>query len=207
MPLDDVELVNRACAVIGADPIDALTADVPGAQIASRRYASLLEAMIGLPIAWPFALRTKQLSKVAATAPLSGWSCQFVLPPEMIGEIVKVSDDATMPDGHFDRFAREGNYLLADCDPIYARIKVLPLPSEMSGPFRIAFETGLAAALAMGLASDKDLHDRLWNEAFGPPSMSMLGGLCGAAAQAAKAATPTPGPFTAADPLTSTWRR
>ena len=204
--VDKTSLINRACAVIGANPIDALDEDTPGAQIAALRYDSLLEAMIGLPVAWSFALRTLECTRLSDPTLLSGWSYAYGLPAQRIGEVVKISDVADDPDRHFTRFSQEGAYVLANAETLYARVKVIPTIADMSGPFRIAFETGLAAALAMGLASDKDMHDQLWDKAFGPPSMSMLGGLCGAAAQANKAAMPTRGPMTHYDPLTSAWR-
>lgn len=203
MALDKLSLINRACAIIGADPIDALDEDTPGAQIVSLRYDSLLEFCIGLPVhGFTFATATRQLSRRDGVTILNGWRFCHALPPDRIGQPIKVSPTADWPRVHFTDYIIEGNDAYSDCDALYALIHTLPEPAAMSGTFRRAFETALAGEFAMGLASDKKLRDQLLNDAFGPPSMQGTGGMMGAAIQADRASTPSNGPTTASDPLT-----
>lgn len=208
---EEILVVNSACAAIGADPIDSLDDDTPGAQIAKLRYHALLRFIVGLPWAWSFCLRTVQLSKIDDPAILSGWKFAFDLPKQIAGQAVvgapvAVADQKEFPDQKFTAYWLGDGHLTSDSEIIYARFKVLPKPLMMSGAFRYGFELALAAELAMGLASDKDLRDRLRNDAFGPPSAAGMGGAIGIAVQADKSSQQTAGPLRgASDPLTNAW--
>lgn len=202
MAIDQLTLINAACAQIGADPIDALDDDTPSGQAAALIYDSLLGYCVGL-FEWPFALATRQLSQRAGVTPLSGYTTVYALPADRIEEPVKAGPRADWPRQHFTDYTLQGGDLHCDQDTMYALIRTLPLPIQMSSTFRKTFQHGLAAELAMAIASDKALKSALWNEAFGPPTANGCGGLMGSAIQAARKSQPTFGPFTNSDPLTA----
>lgn len=207
MAIDKLTMINRACAIIGADPIDALDEDTPGAQIVSLRYDSLLEFCLGLnERGWSFATSTRQLALRDGVTPLSGWTKVFALPPERIEQPIKCAPTADWPRRHFTNYTIEGNDLHCDEETMFALIRILPDPSVMSAGFRHVFEIGLAAEFAMGLASDKDLKDRLREEAFGPISAGGKGGKMATAIQSDRTSQPSGGLADASDPLTSAWR-
>lgn len=207
MALDKLTFCNQAAGLIGADPIDALDEDTPGAQAISLLYDSLLEWCMGLRDGgWTFGKATRQCSQRSDVTPLSGWSKVYALPADRIGPPVKLAPSADWPRQKFTEYSIEGNDVHCNETALYALVPILPEPPAMHPAFRRAFMVGLAADLYFALASDKDGRDRLRAEAFGPPSMNGLGGLMATAIQIDRASEPSRGPVDGSDPLTNTWR-
>lgn len=201
MPLlADLDIVNAACAVIGADPMQSLTEDTGGGPGAELIYQEVVEFNFGI-YPFSFAREVRALSIDDNAHPLTGYSRVFDLPPQRIGPPLYVTDDASNPDRRFSAYKLSGDQVHTDAEALAAEIKFRPPPHRWSATFRGATITAVAARLAYSLAADRGMAEELHREAYGPPVENYRGGMMRAAINEDSQATPPRAMATWRNPL------
>lgn len=203
--LEKLTIVNEACALANATPIQSLEAQTPAAAMVRLAYDRVLGYCFGIH-RFSFSLSTRRLSRLAE-APETGWLYAFDLPADRVGPPVRLTDAPKEPRRHFTDFLIEGPQVHADAPDLWAQIRITPAPMLWSPPFRHAFTTALAADLALTVKRDKTLRQIMWSEAFGDARAGGRGGLLLAAISDDGQSTPSlDNPAVTHDPLTSAWR-
>jgi hypothetical protein len=189
-------IANRACAMIGQDPLQSLDDEVPGGQKASLIYDSLLDFCLAL-VPWSFSRDTVELNRLP-DAPLlegqpqpfeNGYRYCFVIPRGYKikpNRLLRSKD----PEDVLQRFEFEGDKLYCDDTRAFAQILIEQHPERWAGDFRHAFAVALAGYFAMAMADDKTVSEGKKAEAFGTSSQNYRGGLMGAAIQNDARVTP-----------------
>jgi len=176
----DLTLINSACVMIGAEPIQSIDAEIPASQAARSVYVGLIDDLLSF-YPWSFTKQTQQLQQLDGK-PDDGFAYRYLVPPDANGRPIQISDQNNFS-YDFTKYSYVGQELHADATQIWAIIKVSPLPVFWSPSFRFAATVALAGYLALAMTQDKDLKDRLLKEAFGPPDMLRRGGLMAIAIQ------------------------
>lgn len=205
MSLDGTTIVNRALARIGSAPIMSLEDETALARQCAAVYDDAVDLCLGLHD-WAFARMTVELSRIPLETftPINGWANAFDLPDNRLSDPLRVLANPKHPDRPLRRFALEAGRLFADETQVWATFVYRADPSTWSPVFRAAFITGLAATLAVAVASNTGLRDSLWKEAFGSDSQDMRGGLMGKAISRDVHGNPGSAPIgLAPDPLTN----
>jgi hypothetical protein len=208
--VNDRTIVNNALARVGASPLAALDEETPKARQVRAIYGDTIEPLLG-GHDWSFNRVTYALDAIAATAEndyvasdrkfKSGWRYGFALPGTRLGPPWVVLRDPRMPKDPLRDFAIEGAALYCDVSAVWARVGVRAQPDVWPPYFRLAATIGVAAALAIPMAHDKDLAQRLLAEFQGTPQEGGRGGLIGKAIGQDRAGAPVSAPHWR-DPLT-----
>lgn len=203
--LNELAIVNAACARVGEAPLQGLDQEVDAGQSAALLYDAVLELNLDI-YKFSFAKQIRQLSRDALGVALAGYTNVFHMPAERVGNPLYVTDAPTDPDRRFSRYAIVGTQIHADPDPLYAMILYRAPPQNWTGTFKMLQITALAAKFAISLCHDRALADDLQREAYGTPSDDMRGGLMRTAINADSFTSP-PRPAARDDnPLTAAWR-
>jgi hypothetical protein len=203
--LTNIDIVNAACAVIGAEPIGDFDEDTFGGQAASLIYEKIVDFNLSLT-QFSFAREIRQLSKIDGATPLTGWTVVYDIPGSTIGAPLWLTDDTTDPDRRFTRYILTGGRVHSDADPLFAMVRFRPDPRHWSATFRAATISAIAAEVAMALASDRQTHDTFMQKAYGTPSEQPRGGQMRAALTEDGIANPPRKPGWDNNPLTRAWR-
>lgn len=203
---DEIKIVNRACAEIGASPIQGFDDDTPSARKAKSIYPSERDFLFGL-YPWSFLTQRVQLVRQADPVNLYGWRYAFTSPIAIMGQPLALSPDRDFDDTKFRDYALEATRVLSDTDPLYAKVKVLVDAAAWEATCVAALVRALAGHFAFALRADKDTRTRLLAEAYGPPEAKFMGGMVGAAiAVDARANPPKALARGGSDPLTRAMR-
>jgi hypothetical protein len=184
-----LDIVNAACARIGADPLQDLDEETAGGQAASLLYEEIVDFNLSLN-PFSFGREMRQLSKLSSASPLTGWAYVFDIPGQHFGPPLYLTDDLTDPDRRFWRYTLSGGQVHSDTEPLYASVQFRPDPMRWSSAFRSATITALAAQFALSMASDRALYGELQTEAYGTPTENNRGGKMRAAISADSMAQP-----------------
>lgn len=187
--LNPLDIVNAACARIGAEPLQDLAEETIGGQAASLIYEATVDFNLGLT-PFSFSREMRQLSRVTDATPMTGWLYVFDVPGEHFGPPLWLTDDITDPDRRYDRYTLTAGQVHSDADPLYASVRFRPDPMRWSTTFRDATIAAVASKLALALASDRATYSELQAEAYGPPSADFRGGKMRAAINEDALATP-----------------
>lgn len=203
--LDQLDIVNAACSLCGAEPLQDVSEESVGGQAAALLYQQVVDFNLTLE-PFEFALEHRQLSRVAGDAPSSGYLYVYNVPGEILGPPRWFTDDPSDPSRRYSAYALITGQVHADAEALWAYVHFRPEPWRWSAPFRAATITALAAQLALSLASDNGTSEMLYLRAYGPPSENHRGGLMRAAITLNSQATPPrPAPHDN-NPLTRAWR-
>lgn len=200
----ELDIVNFACARIGADPVQSFSDELFGGQIAEAIYAPVVDFCLALH-EFPFALEQVLLTP-AAEPPLPGWTKVYVAPAGRVGDPVRVIASTGCPDRGTHRYQLVGERIHAEDEPLSALIRVRAHPSRWSPAFVEAVILALGAELALGLAADERRRDLLRRDAYGTPSEGYRGGAIGVAIAEARRATPARAVRLGAGPVVGAWR-
>ncbi len=197
-----LSIANRACAMIGIEPLQSLDDDTPGGQKAALIIDSLLDFCFALHT-WTFTRQTVELNRVTTATPKNGFVYEFVIPK---GFKIKPNRmlRSKMNDDVLTAFEFEGDRLHCDEQQVYAQLLIEQHPERWAGDFRHAFTVALSGEFAMAMADDKGVEAAKKSEAFGPSSMNFRGGLMGAAIQNDARNAPVR-KLPQNDPLTAAW--
>ncbi|MCO5091994.1 hypothetical protein [Bosea sp. (in: a-proteobacteria)] len=198
--LEDVDIVNRALARIGAPPVMALDDDDDFARAAQLIYLTDVEAALGR-LRWRFASRTLPLSRLSA-APVSGWRHAYELPGGALGLPEHYLTDPRQPRNHLRNFSIEAGEVHCDADRLFARCTVMVAPTYWPPEFRRAIIIGLASAFCVPVTHDVTLAEKLRQEAYGDPREGGVGGLLGRAIANEIASSPPSDDMDESNPLT-----
>lgn len=203
--LSPLDIVNAACAEIGADPLQDLDEDTLGGQAASLVYQNIVDFNLAIePFEFKFEIR--QLTNVADATPLSGYTYLLNVPGSRTGPPRWLSDDLTVPDRSYTQFRLIKGQVHAMHNPLYASVPFRPDPKDWEVAFRTATITAIASRLAIALASDLKTHNELKMRAYGTPQEQNRGGEMRNAINNNAQATPPRAIPVDDNPLTSAWR-
>ncbi|MEO4045236.1 hypothetical protein AAFN47_26895 [Hoeflea sp. CAU 1731] len=202
--LTHLDVVNAACARIGAEPIEDFDDDLGGGQAASLVYEEIVRFNLGI-YRFSWATTIRPLSMLTNATPFTGWDYVYELPAERLGPPLYITDDITCPDARFSRYTLVGSTVHSDAEALFAAIKFLPDPHLWSATFLSATVTALASDLSYALANDRQGKETLYREAYGAPSEMFRGGKMGAAIREDGQATPPRKPDYDNNPLTRAW--
>lgn len=204
--LTAVDIVNAACARIGAEPIQSFDDETDIAQAALLQYEETVDFNLSLSTFSSWAMEVRPLSRNSGATPLSGWTYVYDIPGPRLGPPVWLSDDITDPDRRTVRFTLVGNQVHADDETLHAFVKFRPDPERWPPAFRAATIAALAARFAISFASDRALAQQLQEEAYGTPSENHRGGKMRAAISEDSFATPPRKANWNNNPLERAWR-
>lgn len=203
--LDALDIVNSACAEIGADPLQDLEEETIGGEAAALVYASVVDFNLSIePFEFKFEIR--ELSQVADATPLSGYTYLFDIPGPRLGPPRWLSNDLTDPDCNYTQYRLIKGQVHAMDEQLFASVPFRPDPINWEPAFRKATITALAAHLATALASDIKTRDRLLLQAYGTPQEQNRGGEMRNAIQNNAQATPPVSAGWDNNPLVNAWR-
>lgn len=202
--LDDLDIVNAACAMIGEAPLQSLDAETDSGQAAALLYQSTLDFLLGTHN-FSFSREIRQLSRNDTVAKRAGYAYAYTLPAERIGDPLYLTDDPTDPDRRFSKYALVGNDAHTDAEEIWAMIRFRAPPYRWTAPFKMVAIKALAAELCIPLTHDRALADDLRTQAFGSPSENFRGGLMRAALSAEGFTQPPRAQNRDDNPLTAAW--
>lgn len=185
----DLEIINAAYALIGADPIQSIDIETPGAAAAVILWGRLFDHALGF-YPWSFATRAFSLA-LTADDPGDGWTNSFLLPAERIGPPLAVSDTKDFRI-QFTDYTLAEDRVHSDKATLWARCKFRAAVGTWSGPFTWAFTNAMAAEFALSVTSDAKLRQQLRTDTWGPETMMGRGGLMGQAIQVDAQAKPSP---------------
>jgi hypothetical protein len=182
-------IANRACALIGQEPLQSLDEDTLGGQRAALIYDSLLDFCMALT-PWTFRRETVELNRLP-DAPLidgqilnfkNGYRYLYTIPQGYKikpNRLLRSND----PEDVLVRFEFEGDKLYCDETRAFAQLLIEQHPERWAGDFRHAFTVALSGEFALAMADDKQVSGAKKDEAFGSSSQNFRGGLMGAAIQ------------------------
>lgn len=153
-----VGIVNRALDELGATPIVALTEGSSNANLASRNYDQVRDAVLRAH-PWNFASARLKLARLA-TAPVSGFNYAYQLPADFIRVIAVWDNDG---DVGTVRYRLEGDKrLLSDAEEIYLKyVQRITDPNAMSADFRDAVSLRLAVAMSLAITNSRQIREEL----------------------------------------------
>jgi hypothetical protein len=111
-----IKLYNEALILLGSRTLAALTDVRAERRTLDSVYDSTIEYMLDSGI-WNFALRPIELDESDDVESLFGWQYVFEKPEDYV-RLSKISDNETLAPTLED-FGEEGDYLLANCKPLY----------------------------------------------------------------------------------------
>lgn len=203
----DLAIVNAACAMIGEDAIQSFDDDDGGNSSAGLLYGAVVDFNLGLqPGGFQFCREMRQLSRVDAAAPFTGFLYVFDVPGPYTGTPVFLTDDPSDPDRRYNRYILTNSQVHASDDPLYAMVKFRPSPRLWTATFKRATITALAAELAFSLASDRNSRSDLLQMAYGSSIENYRGGQMRAALSEDGFSNPPRPMGTAGNPLEQAWR-
>lgn len=202
--LDDLDIVNAACAMIGEEPLQELDEETDRGQAAALVYQTTVDFNFGL-YSFSFGKQLYQLSQVSGATSLAGFDYVFDMPAERLGDPLYVTDDATDPDRRFSRYALIKSQVHADCTPLFGMFRFRASPDRWSPTFKAATIKAVAAAFAVPLTHDRALADALKVEAYGSSIENYRGGMLGAAIRADTFSVPPRTQNRDNNPLTRAW--
>ena len=147
-----IAVAQKACALIGMQPITAFTDDSSEAIVLNAIYDEIVESeLAGYP--WRFAMAQRTLNRLVSV-PASRWDAAYQIPSDILMvRAVTVSDNTI----EFDRY--DDNIY---CDAGVNDTVVLDgtyrvLETDWPAFFRLGIEYRLAAALASGVSMQADM--------------------------------------------------
>ena len=152
----DIAVAQKACALIGMQPITSFSDDSSEAIVLNAIYDEIVESeLAGYP--WRFAMAQRTLNRLSST-PASRWDAAYQIPADILMvRAVTVNDMPIEFDRYDDNiYCNAGVNETVVMDGTY-RVKEIDWPAF----FRLGIEYRLAAALASGVSMQADLSQLL----------------------------------------------
>lgn len=152
----DIQVAQKACALIGMQPITAFSDPSSEAIVLNAIYEEVVEAeLAGYP--WRFAMAQRTLNRLSST-PAARWDAAYQIPSDILMvRAVTVNDVPIQYDRYDDNiYCNAGVNETVVLDGTYD-VKVIDWPAF----FRLGIEYRLAAALASGVSMQADLSQLL----------------------------------------------
>lgn len=200
MRIDKAVVVNWALTEIGHFAVYSTAADDDLAVSVNNCWQRCVDRCLSLSD-WHDFRRTYKLTRSAET-PENGWQFEHALPGARVGEPLKILERAGECPEPLRNFDREGNFVYANCENIWARCKVYLDPEYWDPGWRAAFTEALAGYLAPAILHDHDMMAEKHKIAFGTPSKEGGGGMFGRLMGQNHAGAPVGSSIANADPLT-----
>lgn len=197
---DDLKVINKALARIGASAIFAVDEDSDLAAQVFAVYDDLLDAAIEL-YDWFWPRRTIQLEALPDLP--FGYNHAYAFPALAVGGPSALYASRTARHSPTRDFRVEGRTVAVNSEVCWGTFAMRVSPAEWPAMFRLAFTVWLAASLAVPVTHDASLGATLEQAAIGSPSEGGRGGLIGRAIAMDAARSGGVAPILADDPFTS----
>ncbi len=156
MAITEIDVANRALALLGADPITQFDdADSQESQWCSILYDGLVESWLTMK-PWRFAMKQAELDRLVDT-PIGRWAAAYQQPSDML--VLK----AITINGHAMEYDRYNDMIYCDAtenDTLVADYIFKAGPQDWPPYFTQAFVFAFAAMLGGALARDAALVDK-----------------------------------------------
>lgn len=150
-----IEIINRALVLLGADRISSLTDGTTESESASQIYPGVVEDLISR-YRWRFAHVQAQLPRLAAE-PDARWSAAYQLPSDLkVLETITVNDEPIEYDRLEDKVACNAQ----ETDEVFAEYVIQNDETKWPGYFVSLVVFELASLLATPVGDREDLSDR-----------------------------------------------
>ena len=187
MALEPINIVNRACARIGIDPIESFADEFAGTK-AGQIYDALVEFCLGV-YGFSWGQKMVALTRLSEASTL-GFDYVYQLPGDRLGPPLRLSDDAANAHPDFARYTLSEDKVHTSAAAVYALIKFKPDPALWSAPFAEVVTLALAGDLAFMFADDGNTQAQYLERAFGAPQEQCRGGAMAVAINEDARATP-----------------
>ena len=175
---DDLRVINKALARIGAGTVFAIDEDSDLAAQVFAVYDDLLDAAIEL-YDWFWPRRTVLLESLPDVP--FGYAHAFAFPALAIGGPLALYPNRNSLDHPIRRFGVAGRTVAVDAATCWGTFAMRVSPADWPAMFRLGFTVWLAAELAVPVSHDSSLKAQLEQDAIGSPSEGGRGGLIGRA--------------------------
>lgn len=147
-----IAVAQKACALIGMQPITAFTDDSSEAIVLNAIYDEIVESeLAGYP--WRFAMAQRTLNRLVSE-PASRWDAAYQIPSDILMvRAVTVSDSPIQFDRYDDNIYCDAG--VNDTVVLDGTYRVLE--TDWPAFFRLGIEYRLAAALASGVSMQADM--------------------------------------------------
>lgn len=174
MSLTDVEICQKALALIGANTIQSLDDGSDLAQLCSTLYEDLKQSALA-EHHWNFATKKRELAQ-DSNSPPTEWDHQYTLPSDLIRGPTKVfaDDNSQQP---IQDWKKVNNKIMTDNDTIYIDY-VADVDETKFPPHFVRFlYHALASELAITVTDQVNMAELYERKAYGLPSDAQEGGL------------------------------
>jgi hypothetical protein len=178
MASSDVEICQKALALLGSEQIQSLEEENDRAQICNLIYPELKQSALS-ETHWNFATEKAQLAQLSGE-PVSEYDYEYNLPSDMVSGPHKVltDNDAQSP---IQSWEIVGGNLMTDYDEIYIDYTADVDETRMPPYFVRFLYTALAAELAKSITDQTTTAQFYKQKAYGTASDNESGGLLGKA--------------------------
>jgi hypothetical protein len=155
-----IAVAQKACALMGIQPITAFTDDTSEATVLNAIYDEIVESELsGYP--WRFAMAQRTLNRLAS-APVSRWDAAYQIPSDILMvRAVTVNDDPIQFDRYDDNiYCNAGAAETVVLDGTYRVLEI-----DWPAFFRLGIEYRLASTLASGVSMQADMAQLLEQKA------------------------------------------
>lgn len=151
----EVSICSDALSELGDDPIQNLTDNSERARLCNRHYFRVRDEVLKEKN-WKFAT-TRQKLTLDATAPISGFSSQFILP----GDFLHLQS-TDLPESEADNWRIEGNRILTDSSSLtITYTKRVEDPTLFDPLFARTVTMKLAWRIAKAITGQQAIEDRM----------------------------------------------
>lgn len=178
MALTDVEICQKALALLGAEQIQSLDESNDRAQTCSIIYPDVKRSALA-ETHWNFATNKRELSRFSDSPP-SEYDYQYSLPNDMVAGPTKVLDgeNSSTP---IQSWEIANNRLMTNRKTIYIDYVADVDEQRFPSYFTRFLYHALAAELAVNITDQVNMSQKLEQKAYGSPSDNQQGGLLGKA--------------------------
>lgn len=174
----DVEICQKALALIGAEQIQSLNEQNNRAQICNLIYPTLKESTLS-EHHWNFATKKKKLVQLAQEPP-NEYDYQYELPNDLVAGPIKVNTHKSSKSST-QSWEKVNNNIMTDRENIYIDYIANVDESIFPAYFVRFLYHALAAELAKSITDQTSTAQFYKQKAFGSPSDNNQGGLLGKA--------------------------
>lgn len=176
MALTNLNVISRACILIGETAVSSLSGTTQKEEIINNTYEHLkLSLMASYP--WRFTMKKVQLSQ-NVTAPVNEWKYAYDNPADALTggvEELRETDETSGP--VITRFEIYGDKVFADEATLYLDYQIEIAESLWPQHFTNACVHMLAAYWADPMTEDSQKADKWWGVAYGPLQLGGGGGI------------------------------
>ncbi len=160
MPTTDLDIAQKACVLVGIEPITSFSDQSTEGIVLNTIYEDLVEAEIS-DFPWRFSMQEQKIDRLSA-APETTWDAAYQIPIDiLIVHTVKVNDSPI----RYDRFGDNIYCNVGEDEEVFLQGQVRTDESLWPPYFRMGMIYRVAAMLAAGVREDAGLSNSMNQQA------------------------------------------